>query len=143
MIIDVLDNNNYLARQIISRIKKLATECLKHLKSSPQSELCISIIDDESMRNLYETYKGRRRTTDVLSFPQSGNLLGDIVISYETAKRNSSTHNTRINEELARLVIHGILHLKGFNHKKPGERKKMREKEAELGKILKELGIEF
>ena len=143
MIIDVLDNNNYLTRQIISRIKKIARQCLKHLKSSPETELCISIIDDESMRNLYEIYKGRRRTTDVLSFPQSGNLLGDIVISYETAKRNSSAYNTGINDELARLVIHGILHLTGFDHKKPGERKIMREKEAELEKTLKELGVKF
>jgi probable rRNA maturation factor len=101
------------------------------------------------MRNLNETYRGIKRTTDVLSFPQyvlnpenvnsaiaynhKHNFpLGDIIISIETAKRQAKRYKTPAKKEIQRLIIHGTLHLIGHDHKKRRETIAMRKKEKEL-----------
>ncbi|MGI9533587.1 MAG: rRNA maturation RNase YbeY [Thermodesulfobacteriota bacterium] len=105
---------------------------LKHLNISNNSEICISFIDDKEMRILNKKYKNIDKTTDVLSFIQDGDLLGDVVISYETAKKHAQIYKTTAESEIKRLLIHGVLHLLGFDHKKKNEREVMREKEREL-----------
>jgi len=95
------------------------------------------------MREFNRDYRGIDRTTDVLSFPQSEGpdftILGDILISIETAERHSKSYGVTLHEELKKLIIHGILHLIGHDHKKKKETELMREKESELGLIVKDL----
>ena len=95
------------------------------------------------MRELNRTYRGIDRTTDVLSFPQSEgpdfSILGDIIISVDTARRNAKTHGITLKMELKKLIIHGILHLLGYDHKKKKETQIMREKEKELSRLVKDL----
>lgn len=115
-------------------------------------EVSFLIVDDEEMRRLNKAYRGLARTTDVLSFPQyrffRGELiepvllkaekepLGDVVISLETIERRSRGKRD-FYEYLLRTIIHGLLHLMGFDHKDRGERKVMRECEELMFKIYK------
>ncbi len=87
-------------------------------------EVSILFTDDEFIHKLNKDYRGKDRATDVLSFASlDGDCenflfksLGDIVISLETANKQAIEYNTSFNEEIFRLLTHGILHLVGFDH---------------------------
>ncbi len=132
MQIDIVDHDNVIGRKNIFNLKKGIEKVFKYLKLSDKTEVCVSFISDKAMRELNKKYKGTDRTTDVLSFRQDGDLLGDIVISLETAKRHAVIYKTTVEKEVERLLIHGMLHLLGYDHKKHNERRIMREKEKEL-----------
>jgi probable rRNA maturation factor len=102
------------------------------------------------MRVLNRTYRGVDRTTDVLSFPQTEQgirnpepgtqnpILGDIVINLHKTERQAQEYGHSFYEELNRLLIHGLLHLIGYDHEKAGyDEKKMKMKERELLRVLK------
>jgi probable rRNA maturation factor len=141
--IDIMDETGGLEAKYTKTLRKIARLILKELGLPKESELSINIIGDSQMRELNRKYRGIDRTTDVLSFPQSEGpdftLLGDILISIETAERHSKSYGVTLHEELKKLIIHGILHLLGHDHKKKKETEIMREKETELGLIVKDL----
>ena len=143
MNIEILDETGELETKYKSTLKRIARVLLKELQLPKDSELCISFIDDTKMRELNQAYRQIDRTTDVLSFPQSEGpdftLLGDIVISIQTADRHSKAYGVTLHEELKKLIIHGTLHLLGHDHKKKKETQIMREKEEELSLIVKDL----
>jgi len=96
------------------------------------------------MRELNRSYRNIDRTTDVLSFAQGEGgpgytLLGDVVISLDTAGRHSESYGNTLHEEIKKLIVHGILHLLGHDHKKKKDTQIMREKEAELLSGVKDL----
>ena len=104
-------------------------------------EISILLTDDERMRKLNKKYRGQNQTTDVLSFPQHNgkeeglnpHLLGDVVISTAAASRQSTQHKLSLEEELVLLLIHGILHLLGYDHERSDEdARNMKEKNQEL-----------
>lgn len=108
-----------------------------------EDELGILIVNDRRMRVLNRTYREKDRPTDVLSFPlqlelRSGArpgvplLLGDVVISAETARRQARAQAVPLRRELARLLIHGMLHLLGHDHELPDEARRMRRLENRL-----------
>ncbi|MBF0506934.1 MAG: rRNA maturation RNase YbeY [Nitrospirae bacterium] len=112
-------------------------------------EVGVLLVNDAGMRRLNRLYRGIDRTTDVLSFPlmtsftshrpsfASDLLLGDIVISLPQAKRQAKEYETTFYRELARLLVHGLLHLLGYDHEKKGyEAAKMRRLEAELAEVI-------
>jgi len=103
--------------------------------------------DDKFIRTLNNKYRGIDKPTDVLSFSlQEGaikspevecdKLLGDIIISVETAQRQADNLNHSMEKELTVLLIHGLLHLTGYDHEKDKDYKIMREKESEILKIF-------
>ena len=143
MKIGLIDQTDDLDRKTKSNIKKIARLVLKELGVPGDSELSISFIDDAQMRELNRNYRNINRTTDVLSFPQGEGpdftLLGDIIISIETAIRHANSYGVTQHEELKKLIIHGILHLLGHDHKKKKETQIMREKEKELVILVKDL----
>ena len=143
MKIGLIDQTRELDSKTKSAIKKIARIVLKELKVQKDTELSISFIDDVQMRELNRTYRNINRTTDVLSFPQREGpdftLLGDIIISINTARRHADSYGVTFQEELKKLIIHGILHLLGHDHKKKKETQIMREKEKELAIIVKDL----
>jgi probable rRNA maturation factor len=107
------------------------------------AELSILITGDEEIRSLNRNYRALDRSTDVLSFSQvegegpvsDRQLLGDVVISWETARRQASELGHPLPEELQRLLIHGVLHLLGFDHEIDEEAARtMREMEAKYFK---------
>lgn len=140
MEIDLIDSDNFLTKSMKKHILKNTEEILNHLDMPDNTEICISVIDDIKMREFNKNYRNIDRTTDILSFPQNimpnNNLLGDLVISYNTAERHSKKYRISMEKELTKLLIHGILHLLGYDHKKKKETALMREKENEIKYFL-------
>ena len=139
----ILDETGEIKSDYKKSLKKIARLVLKELDVPKDTELSITFTDDIQMRELNRSYRQIDRTTDVLSFPQSEGpdftLLGDIIISIDTAKRHSVSYGVSLHEELKKLIIHGILHLLGHDHKKKKETQVMRKKEKELSLIVEDL----
>jgi probable rRNA maturation factor len=103
-----------------------------------EAELSILVTDDEEICSLNRLYRNADRPTDVLSFSQlegegpstTSGLLGDVVISWETAQRQAGELGHTVLDEMKRLLVHGVLHLLGFDHEKDDEAAKVM-KEAE------------
>ena len=136
MEISIVDREKFIDGPARKNLIRLVEKVLVYLDLSPQSELCVSLVNDRDMRELNRQYRQIDTTTDVLCFPQKSeanpDLLGDIVISYQTAVRHSRRLEITVEEELRLLVVHAVLHLLGFDHKKKKEREIMREKEKEV-----------
>jgi probable rRNA maturation factor len=135
MILSILDRVNYLRSEQKENLKRTALFVLKRLNVPGDKEVSVAFVDDEEMRTLNADYRNINRTTDVLSFPQDGpddSILGDVIISIDTAVRRSKLQKLSIEHEIYRLMIHGILHLLGYDHKKKNDAKVMREKELEI-----------
>ena len=102
------------------------------------------MLDDE-IAALNSEHRGKRSATDVLSFSllegeyidQRGKLLGDVVIGIETAARQARAAHRGLDEEVARLLIHGILHLLGWDHEESAEAKLMRAEERRLWRAIR------
>ena len=128
-----------------SFFEKIVNLVLKGEKKS--EEISIVLIGPAKMRKLNKQYSGKNRTTDVLSFgklqplefkfpPGKEKELGEIVICLREVRKNTKRLKSIFETELARVLIHGILHLLGYNHEKSEkEAKKMQEKENYYLKI--------
>jgi len=126
------------------KIRKAAELILASLRISGY-ELSVLLLDNKGIRAVNKKYLNRNRPTNVISFSltegEFGNInphvLGDVVISVEKALEQAETRGTSLEEELTFLLIHGILHLVGYDHEKKGsERKKMRKKEKEVYRFI-------
>lgn len=112
------------------------------------AELSVLLVNDRRMRMLNRQYRGKDKTTDVLSFamregeqmPGEPMLLGDVVISLPTAGRQAAEKGHPLEREVAILLIHGILHLLGYDHEQ-GEREARRMERLER-KLLKKLQLQ-
>ena len=102
----------------------------------PNREISIILVNDDKIRKLNKEYRAKDKATDVLAFPQDeealgdkgGRLLGDVVVSVETARRQAREHYLSDEEELILLVVHGALHLLGYDHDRSiKDKKKMQE----------------
>ncbi|MDE0291369.1 MAG: rRNA maturation RNase YbeY [Candidatus Dadabacteria bacterium] len=144
MEISIVDREEFIDEPGKEELVRLVERILAYLDLSARSELCVSLVSDVDMRELNRRYRQIDTTTDVLCFPQksdvSPDLLGDIVISYQTALRHSRRLEITVEEELRLLIVHAVLHLLGFDHKKKKERETMREKEKEVLSYLAEAG---
>ncbi len=125
-------------------LRSRAARALREVGQS-NSELSIAIVLDNEIAALNSEYRGKRSATDVLSFSllegehsdQRGELLGDVVIGIETAARQARAAHRGIDAEVARLLIHGILHLIGWNHEESAEAKLMRAEERRLWRAIR------
>ena len=116
------------------KIQQIAGKLLNALESSDR-ELSLLITDDKEIHRLNAEWRGKDKPTDVLSFPSdNGEILGDVVISLPTLKRQAREYRVTPAAELLRLLIHGTLHLLGYDHEKvsKSEAERMRKKEREL-----------
>lgn len=96
------------------------------LKATPAeaANVTIAFVSDRHMRELNRQWRGKTGSTDVLSFPAGddrfsnpdGSNLGDIVISVAQAARQAKEHDLTVDEEIAQLILHGLLHLCGYDH---------------------------
>jgi probable rRNA maturation factor len=108
------------------------------------AELSVCLVEDRTIATLNAAHRGKQRATDVLSFSLiegahakfRGNLLGDVVIGIETAARQARARRRELDEEVARLLIHGVLHLLGHDHLRPAEARRMRAEERRLARAL-------
>ena len=134
-----------------AQLKNAASRALSALGYT-ESELSVLIVDDAEMARLNLQYRGIDHTTDVLSFPMhegefggiASQMLGDVVISAQTAKAMSEETSTSFESVLDLLLIHGICHLLGLNHEEgPAEARKVKLKTEELLSMLGHGGKEF
>ncbi|KAF1084076.1 Endoribonuclease YbeY [Sporotomaculum syntrophicum] len=106
------------------------------------AEVSLVFVDDAYMSLLNQQYRGIDGPTDVLSFAmQEGpdmpgfeeeQLLGDVVVSMETAQRQAEEYGHSFNREVAYLTVHGVLHLLGYDHQTLTDKQKMREQEENI-----------
>jgi len=100
------------------------------------AELSILFVNDLQIKELNHKYRGEAVSTDVLAFPmddvQCPRLLGDVVISIETARREAEARGYELDREVALYLAHGILHLLGYDDIKSSDRKVMRKKEKRM-----------
>jgi probable rRNA maturation factor len=129
------------------RVRRIAQTVLEAEGVAPPYEVSLVFTDSETVKQLNRDYRGVDEPTDVLAFymlPQKGaddsfalppdgvTRLGEVIISYPQAVAQAEEQGHSPERELALLVIHGILHLLGYDHEEPEEESKMREREREL-----------
>jgi probable rRNA maturation factor len=106
-----------------SELREIAAVLLRKL-GKQRAELSVALVGDREMRPLNAKYRKQNRTTDVLSFPVADQptshaiLLGDVIISVEQARRQAKQRNKTLKSEMVTLLIHGILHLLGYDHER-------------------------
>lgn len=132
--------------------RRLKSDARKLLKAAGEekSTLSISLVDDAEIAQLNREYRGKDKATDVLSFPlfepgalrqaQDDNrqerMLGDVVISVDTARRQAAEYDAPLQNEINRLLIHGILHVLGHDHEEASERAVMEAEERRLAAAI-------
>jgi probable rRNA maturation factor len=94
----------------------------------------VRLMDDASIRALNRDFRGQNHSTDVLSFPADSPQLGDLAISIETARRQARAHHHSLDIEVRILLLHGLLHLAGYDHER--DQGQMRDLEAALRRRL-------
>ncbi|MDI6730974.1 MAG: rRNA maturation RNase YbeY [Candidatus Margulisbacteria bacterium] len=98
-----------------SEYDSLMNEILK--SEGVKGKINLVFVSDHEIRRLNGRFRGKNKATDVLSFPMGENgILGDIAISVDTAGRNAQRFGVQYKREVKRLVIHGVLHLLGYDH---------------------------
>lgn len=145
----VIDNRQQkidIDDDILNFLEEIVSKCLVAEGKSLNYEVSISFVDDDEIRLLNKEYRGMDKPTDVLSFPMLEDnivpqellptLLGDIVISTETALRQSEEFGHSFKREIVYLTVHSMLHLLGYDHIDEEDKKAMRKREKEIIKIL-------
>ena len=109
------------------RLARLAAALDRRLRTKPQGEVAISFVTDQEIRRLNRMYRAVDKVTDVLSFAApEGDLsgqLGDVLIAYDQAVRQAEDDDLEL--ELADLVVHGILHILGYDHERVEDAERM------------------
>ena len=126
-------------------LRSRASRVLKAL-GQRGAELSIRLSDDSEMKQLNGDWRGRARPTDVLAFSllegedaeHRGAMLGDVVIGVETAARQARQRRRSLDEEVARLLIHGTLHLLGHDHQRESGTRVMRTEERRLWREIRD-----
>ncbi len=107
-------------------------------RAARRGELSVVLTDDETIRALNHKWRGKNAPTNVLSFPapdtgtDNPSVLGDIVIAYETTKAESHAEGKTFDHHLLHLVVHGFLHLLGYDHESDTEADEMEHLEREI-----------
>lgn len=139
-----------VTQEMEDKIIEVLEEAARVHEVNDMAEVSLMLTDDESIHEMNREYRGIDRPTDVLSFaleegeeeeifggPEE-NLLGDIIISVETAVRQAEEYGHSVEREMSFLALHGMLHLLGYDHMEEEERQEMRAQEKA---ILAALGI--
>ncbi|MBQ5683919.1 MAG: rRNA maturation RNase YbeY [Peptococcaceae bacterium] len=128
------------------KINKVAAICLKEEQIPEEAEVDLLFVDNEAIREMNREYRDKDSATDVLSFPmyeadeeiddEDEILFGDIVISLERAQEQCEEYGHSLDREVMYLLVHGLLHLAGYDHMEEEEKKEMRAREEELLAVI-------
>ena len=117
------------------------TFCRRVIESAwagnPNAEISVVLADDDFVHDLNKKYRGKDKPTNVLSFENEGLCAGDIVVAYGVLVRETREQKKSFCAHLAHLLVHGTLHLQGYDHLTDKQAEKMEELET---KIMKKLG---
>jgi len=134
--------------RLLDALSMVVATALKVEARTDDPEVSIALVDDAYMQELNHRYRGIDSPTDVLSFSmeeageeepvveQEDNILGDIIVSLETAERQAADYGHSFLREAAYLAAHGMMHLLGYDHDSEDNRQIMREKEEKVLSIL-------
>lgn len=128
----------------VARLRRRAGAILR-ATGQRKAELSIALVDDPAIRALNGRYRGKPRPTDVLSFSlvegehaeRRGGLLGDVVISVETAAKQARERRRGLDDTIAKLLVHGVLHLLGHDHEEDDEARRMQAEERRIWRVLR------
>ena len=135
--IQVKDKHFYLQNL---RIKRFCQGVIAHAWTGrPDAEISVVLADDDFVHALNKQYRGQDKPTNVLSFENEGIQAGDIVIAYGVLKREAKEMHKTFLAHLAHLLVHGTLHLQGYDHLTDKQANKMEKLEI---KLLKEMGYD-
>ncbi|PLX75838.1 MAG: rRNA maturation RNase YbeY [Desulfuromonas sp.] len=133
--------------RLLKRPLRKAARTILSASGCPEARLSVLIVDDAQIRELNRDYLGKDRPTNVISFAmQEGagagvqpDLLGDVVISAETAARDAAEAGIAVDQEICFLLLHGILHLLGYDHERGTEEEArlMEQREQELFALVR------
>lgn len=141
--IDIQNNTDYPVSDE-ALIRAVMTVLQLH-EVDPQTEIAVVITDDEEVRSLNSQFRGVDSPTDILSFPadeppivipDEPPYLGDLIIAYPYAKAQAERVGQDVNDNLSLLVVHGTLHLLGYDHDTPENKAEMWAKQADALRVL-------
>lgn len=127
----ILIDKQIYDRDITKKFVKGIANSILNILNLEKSELSIILTDDQTIRNINREWRGKDIPTDVLSFPMEDSIdhgykiLGDVIISLPFAKKQAELINYTYREEVLRLLIHGVLHLLGYDHERSEEDEKV------------------
>jgi len=151
MVIGITIDKEFKGALTPAWLRKTARAVLNAENAGRKSEMGLVITGQDKIRELNKRYLDEDAPTDVLSFPmeQSGGgdfinppdgalQLGEVIISYPQAAKQAAERGHSVETEVALLIIHGILHLLGYDHDIPAWKKKMRARESAILKLVEE-----
>ena len=137
-IVEITTRGGPFAGVSASVIRGRAEKMLRHLGLA-EVELSIALVDDATIHELNRDYRKKDKPTDVLAFPLSEpvpakptGLLGDVILSIDTARKQAKKHRRPLLGELTMLLAHGLLHLLGHDHQTDAEEREMTARTREL-----------
>ncbi len=135
-----MTNRQRIVRMSAAALRRAALWTMRQEHCPPTGEVSIAVVDDAAITELNRRYLRRNHPPDVLAFPQDGpgGLLGDVVISAERAAAQAPRYRQPVARELRLLVIHGVLHLLGYDDTTPAAARRMRRRQRALLRSLEE-----
>ncbi len=132
------------SRLDVERLHRSAQAILRAI-GQPDAELSIALVDDREIAALNARWRNKSAATDVLSFSlvegefadHRSSLLGDVVISVETAAAQAAERHRGLDESVERLLVHGVLHLIGHDHEIDSEARRMAAEERRIRRALR------
>ena len=142
----IIDNTAWIKK--IKNISQLFNRILKNFpkkysKKNKKTILTVLLSNNSKIKILNKTFRKKNKPTDILSFPIKKKInkkffyLGDIIISYEFMNRPKEINIAEFKKKVAKIFIHGFLHLKGFDHKKNKDFNLMQKEELNLYNLVK------
>lgn len=137
---------------LVDLLERVTETVLEQENADPEAEVSIALVSDRYIQELNSHYRHKDCPTDVLSFAmqeeideepsmddvgEEGEMLGDVVISLETAERQAAEFGHSFRREVAFLTVHGVLHLLGYDHETDADREVMRAREEAALERLK------
>lgn len=157
MEIEIIDKNDALSSNFRDLVHDLLVFSAQYLNLSDQVEVSVTIVDNEEIRQINRDYRGKDYATDVISFAMRDvieedplsqmdmaplqafdSMLGDLIISIDKVKSQAKEYGHSQRRELAFLVVHGFLHLNGYDHHSQAEEEEMFQLQED---ILAEFGV--
>ncbi|MDQ6788742.1 MAG: rRNA maturation RNase YbeY [Acidobacteriota bacterium] len=116
-------NNQRKIKIKIEGFQMFVERAIENIPEAKEKSATIAFVSDRKMRELNKNFRGKNSTTDVLSFPFEADefetdedILGDIIISVEQAEKQARENDLDIDTEIKQLILHGVLHLCGYDH---------------------------
>jgi len=132
-----------ISKETLNKIELSINKTLEYEKFLKPSQVSVSLVDSNEIKELNNFYRNIDKTTDVLSFPMDDEfedeviILGDVVLCMDKAKEQAEEFGHSLDREICYLTVHSTLHLLGFDHMNEEEKKEMRENEEQIMNILK------